>query len=98
VKRDWRFANEKLAPCRICGASSIELANTIGKARQDVEQDDGTMLVIPDAVIPLCFSHHRLYDSHLLNILPYLTHKEMTNAVEAAGGIRYAGKRLTGQM
>lgn len=74
----------------------MDLANTIGKAWQDVEQEDGSMLVMPDAVVPLCASHHRLYDSHLLNILPYLTREEVANAVESVGKIRAARRRLTG--
>ncbi len=97
MKRDWRLASEKRAPCRVCGTWPVDLANTIGKARQDVEQEDGSMLVIPHSVVPLCPAHHRLYDSRLLNILPYLTHEEAINAVESAGEIRAARRRLTGE-
>ncbi len=97
MKRDWRLADEKREPCRVCGTWPVHLANTMGKARQDVEQEDGSMLVIPDAVVSLCPAHHRLYDSRLLNILPYLTQEEVVNAVESAGGIRAARRRLTGE-
>lgn len=69
--------------------------NTIGEAWQDVEQEDGTMLVVPDSVVPLCASHHRLYDSYILNILPYLTREEVANAVESVGEIQAVRKRLT---
>ncbi len=75
----------------------VDLANTIGKARQDVEQEDGSVLVVPDAVVSLCPAHHRLYDSRLLNILPYLTQEEVVNAVESVGGIRAARRRLIGE-
>ena len=64
MKRDWRLAEEKRGPCRMCEAWPVDLANTMGKAWQDVEQEDGSMLVVPDSVIPLCASHHRLYDSY----------------------------------
>ncbi len=97
MKRDWRLADEKREPCRVCGTWPVDLANTIGKARQDVEQEDGSMLVVPDAVVSLCPAHHRLYDSRLLNILPYLKHEEVVNAVESAGGVRAARRRLTGE-
>lgn len=97
MRRDWKLANEKRAPCRVCGARPVDLANTIGHARQDVEQEDGSLLVIPDAVVPLCSSHHRLYDSRLLNLLPYLTREEVVNAIEAAGGVRAARRRLMGE-
>ncbi len=96
MRRDWRLAEEKRGPCRVCGAWPVDLANTIGKAWQDVEQEDGSMLVMPDSVVPLCASHHRLYDSRLLNILPYLTREEVANAVESVGEIRAARRRLTG--
>ncbi len=95
MRRDFRLAEKKSGPCRVCGARPAELANTIGKAWQDVEQEDGSMLVMPDSVVPLCASHHRLYDSYILNILPYLTREEVVNAIESVGGIRAARKRLT---
>ncbi len=97
MKRDWLLADEKREPCRVCGAWPVDLANTMGKARQDVEQEDGSMLVIPDAVVSLCPAHHRLYDSRLLGILSYPTQEEVDNAVESAGGIRAARRRLTGE-
>ncbi len=53
------------------------------------------MLVMPDSVVPLCASHHRLYDSHILNILPYLTREEVANAVESVGEIWAPRRRLT---
>ncbi len=97
MKRDWRLAEEKLEPCRVCGTWPVDLANTIGKARQDVAQEDGSMLVVPDAVVSLCPAHHRLYDSRLLNILSYLTQEEVANAVESAGGIQAVRRRLMGE-
>lgn len=97
MERDFRLAEVKRGPCRVCGAERTELVNTIGKAWQDMEQEDGSMLVVPDSVVPLCASHHRLYDAYILNILPHLTREEVANAVESVGEIRAARKRLTSE-
>jgi hypothetical protein len=63
MKRDWRLADEKREPCRVCGTWPVHLANTVGKARQDVEQADGSMLVIPERLFPCVL---RIIDSTIL--------------------------------
>lgn len=99
MKRNWTHARPKLVKegrCRVCGASeSLQAAHTIGRAKQDVKEGEG-MLVLPDAIVPLCQSCHESYDGRRLDLLPYLTLWEQVSAVEAAGGIERARKRLTG--
>lgn len=103
-KRDWRGAIEKIESegcCRVCGDSGyVDAAHTIGRAKQDKEiegpRGGKCLYVNPDSVVPLCSSHHRMYDSRRLDLLPYLYLPEQVNAVEAAGGIALANKRLSG--
>lgn len=103
-RRDWRDAMEKIwsePGCRACGSvQNIEAAHTIGR-EHDPRVEGGGYYVQPDSVIPLCGSLgndcHGRYDRHELNILPYLTINEQLNAVDAAGGIERARRRLTGE-
>jgi 5-methylcytosine-specific restriction endonuclease McrA len=80
--------------CRNCGDRPVEAAHTIGRAR-DV-RTGGKVVVSPDAIIPLCRSCHRAYDSRQLDILPLMTVREQARAVEDAGGIMAALRRVTG--
>jgi hypothetical protein len=103
-KRQWDRAIEKVESegcCRVCGASDfVDAAHTIGRAKQDKEVEGprgGTYLYVdPDSIIPLCSEHHRMYDSHRLDLLPYMKLPEQVNAVQAAGGIALANRRLSG--
>jgi len=64
--------------CRICGASEVDPAHVIARARGGCE----------DAlcVIPLCRRHHRAYDhERTLDVLPALTRDEQAHAVSHAG-------------
>lgn len=105
LRRDWTEARQKVSRegrCRICGSSELlQAAHTISRRLQDVEVEgprDGTYLLVKaDAVIPLCQDHHYLYDQRLIDILPHLHLHEQTYAVETAGGIVSAYKRLTGE-
>ncbi len=98
MKKLWSYAREKIEKegvCRVCKSNHwIQSAHTIGQKYQDVKLDDGDVMVMPDSVIPLCQQHHELYDKRLLDILPYMTNEEQSNAV-AAVGIERARKRLT---
>lgn len=49
--------------------------------------------VDPDRIVPLCLKHHRMYDRHELDLLPYLTVEEQAQAVLDAGGIELARRR-----
>jgi hypothetical protein len=72
------------APCRFCGHGQAEYI-------------DGTahVLVVQSvSVIPLCTAHHKRYDAHELDILHVLTLEEQVQAVQDAGGIENARKRL----
>ncbi|HEV7769132.1 MAG TPA: HNH endonuclease signature motif containing protein [Solirubrobacterales bacterium] len=95
-KRDWSDANGKRDyGCRVCGRYEVELAHTIGR-KHDQPKTPGskTRYVHPDSVVPLCPSIHRAYDAHQFDLLGYLTTAEQAKAVEQAGGIESARRRL----
>lgn len=99
IKRDWSAAVRKLEReqrCRVCGSSEmLQAAHTINRRFQDVK--DGSKVVVKaDAVVPLCQKCHSKYDARELDLLPYVGLWEQLCAVEAAGGIESARKRLTG--
>jgi hypothetical protein len=52
--------------------------------------------VDPLRIVPLCQKHHRAYDAHELDLLPYLTVEEQAQAVLDAGGIELARNRICG--
>lgn len=95
-KRDWSDCQEKReSGCRICGVWGVELAHTIGRAHDKPKTPGSkTRYVHPDSVVPLCPKHHRAYDAHQLDLLPFLTLGEAVKATEQAGGIELARKRL----
>lgn len=98
--RDWRDAETKRGPCRVCGHSRAELAHTIGRDMDAVLAGPrGGMYryVHPDSVVPLCPAHHEQFDARRLDLLPCMTIDEQLNSVEAAGGIVAAYERLTGE-
>lgn len=106
IREDWQDANEKRGACRVCGTwEGVELAHTIGKARQNEERvgprGGVCMYVPPDAVVPLCgpattssTCHGKLH-AGTLDLLAYLTIEEQLNAVEASDGIYLAMQKLT---
>lgn len=95
---------ENEAVCRVCSMDGddtngrVEAAHTINRKAQDVlctgPRGGEYMYVQPDAVVGLCGYHHRIYDARGLDILPYLSVAEQLNAVDAAGGIFAALRRL----
>lgn len=106
-KRVWNDALDKVeaeGECRVCGATDyIEAAHVVSRKAADVEMvgpKGGRYLYVkPDAVVPLCgpFSAnncHGTHDGRELDLLPYLTVEEQLCAVEAAGGIEMARRRL----
>ena len=109
-KRDaesWADAIHKLeneGACRVCSMHGedtngpLEAAHSINQAAQDViltgPRGGQYMYVQPDAVVPLCSMHHRRYDARGLDLLPYMSVPEQINAVDAAGGIYAALRRL----
>lgn len=104
----WQAAIRKLereGACRVCGCTTdVQAAHTVSRQLQDVEVEGPRggryLLVKEDAVVPLCgdFGNgcHGKYDRRELDLLPYLFLAEQINAVEAAGGIASAYRRLTG--
>lgn len=103
-QRSWEQAIRKVereGACRVCGCTQdLQAAHTISRQLQDVEVEGprgGKALVVPEnAIVPLCRAHHEAYDARRLDLLPYLFLPEQVNAVEAAGGITGANKRLSG--
>lgn len=90
-------------PCRVCGKEvGIELAHVTGRIF-DRPRTPGakTVYVEPESVVPLCgpaldpASCHYAYDSHALDLLPYLELPEELRAIEDLGSIGLALKRLS---
>ena len=100
-KRDMKRARTKVEAentrCRVCLRPGAEAAHII--ARSTVKPGIGEH---PDNIVPLCgpatssYSHHGLYDSHRLDLLPYLKQREYQYAVGLVGEAR-AFERVTGR-
>jgi hypothetical protein len=107
-KRIWDDARAKVdleARCRVCGwepadTDELDAAHIMGrKYDQPAHTGTRTLYVNPLDIVPLCpvFAPeecHRRVDSHELDLLPFLAPEEQTRAVELAGGIEAARKRL----
>jgi hypothetical protein len=48
----------------------------------------------PDGIVPLCHGCHTRFDSHQLDLLPYLDLAEQVELVRQAKGIENARKRV----
>lgn len=88
LRRDWSDAIDRWAgiPCLVCGRWPRELAHVVGREydeRRGVKRDRA--YVHPDAVVPLCQKHHREYDSHRLDLLPYLPERVVAWAIMRVG-------------
>ena len=88
--RDWKDARAKVEAeglCRRCGANRGIQAAHISARRHDQPAKPGqkTLWVNPDSVVPLCPADHELYDSHRIDILPYLTRAEQVQVVKDLG-------------
>lgn len=72
--------------CPVCNGSGVD--------------PSGMLWVNPHDTVPLCGpatdagTCHNAYDSHKLDLLPYLTLQEQLAAVKAAGGLELARTRL----
>lgn len=108
TRRDWREAQRKVereGQCRVCGSErGLEAAHVIGRRHDPVIQGPRGgeyRYVHPDSVVPLCGGSvlntcHPDYDARKLDLLPYLHLHEQVRAVEDAGGILSALKRISG--
>jgi hypothetical protein len=106
---DARHKVEGEGRCRVCGRSDadlraagrpdherVEAAHTLGRKHDGPHPDgSGRRWVNPLDVVPLDTECHRDYDSHRLNLKPYLTAAELARA-EALVGPGQAERRLMG--
>ncbi len=108
VKRDWKNAIRKVqveGRCRHCGETrDLEAAHVIGRKHDAVlvgPRGGESIYVHPDSIVPLCGAFtdnfcHWEYDRRALDLLPHLHIHEQVRAVEDAGGILSALKRVSG--
>ena len=110
IRRDWSDARQKVddeGRCRRClhppgYDRKLEAAHIIGRKHDKPRVEGSTTSVLyvhPDSVVPLCATPqgdgcHQLYDAHRLTLLPFLTKEEQLRAVEDAGSIESARRRL----
>lgn len=97
--RDWTDARAKVeleGRCRVCGSSyGLEAAHVMGrKYDQPLHSGTKTLYVNPLDIVPLGPVCHRRFDAHELDLLPYLAPEEQVRAVELAGSIETAFRRL----
>lgn len=108
LTRSWVDALAKVqreGRCRVCGETrDLEAAHVVGRKHDPVvvgPRGGESIYVHPDAIVPLCGGFtdnfcHRAYDHHEIDLLPYLHIHEQVRAVEDAGGILSALKRVSG--
>ena len=95
--RNWADARRKVdesgARCRVCRTSNgpIDAAHIIPRSLAPNAGEHA------DAICELCRKCHVDYDSHRLDLLPYLSLAEQLSAVTAAGGIEGARRQITGR-
>jgi len=85
--------------CRVCGvfSSYCDAAHLWDRSLGGKGFDNA------DLIVPLCarikggLGCHELYDSHQLDILPFLTVDEQVAVVRASGSIARAMRRLCGE-
>lgn len=88
MRRDWRdaLAHHEGKPCRVCVRWPRELAHVIPRESDwRGRRGRGVVRVHPLAVVPLCVTHHRAYDSHQLDLLPHLKQEELQHAFALVG-------------
>jgi hypothetical protein len=111
--RDWSEARDKVEEegrCRACLAPDgevdggdvirIQAAHVIGREHDEVKigpKGGEVLFVRRESVVPLCQFCHIQYDARRLDLLPYLFLPEQVRAVEDAGGIASAYRRITGE-
>ncbi len=112
TKRDWSEAIDKVQDeqrCRVClapdGAEGggevlcLQAAHIIGREHDEARtgpKGGETLVVARESVVPLCQFCHVQYDARRLDLLPYLFLPEQVRAVDDAGGIYAANKRISG--
>jgi 5-methylcytosine-specific restriction endonuclease McrA len=95
-RRDWTAARAKVEAdnhgrCRVCRTAGVDAAHVIPRSINPTETNMGA-----DAVVGLCRRCHTSYDSHQLDLLPYLTIDEQVHATRMAGSIERARQMITG--
>jgi hypothetical protein len=100
MRRTWVTARGKVEAEGVCrlhlatiyGACDgpLEAAHVVGRVH-DQEGD-----VVGEDIVPLCRRHHAMYDARSVDLLPFLTITEQTQAVCHVGIVR-AYQRTTGQ-
>jgi hypothetical protein len=81
--------------CRVCGYHEVELAHVSGRVFDQPRTPGAkTVYVEPESVVPLCPEHHKAYDAHALDLLPFLRAPEQLRAVKDYGLIETARRRL----
>jgi hypothetical protein len=63
--------------CRVCGVEHCDPAHVVDRSLGGCQDED--------CVVPLCRSHHRLYDEGVLDLLPYLDLREQGHAAGHIG-------------
>lgn len=110
LRRDWSEARQKVddeGRCRRCLMPEgygrvIQAAHVMGRKYDKPRVEGSTSKVLfvhPDSVVPLCATPmgdgcHQLYDAHRICILGFLTLAEQVRAVQDAGSIETARRRL----
>lgn len=95
-RRDWTSARAKVEAdnngrCRVCKDAPVDAAHVIPRSIDPRESN-----MTADSIVGLCRRCHTAYDSHDLDLLPYLTLSEQVAAVIAAGSIERARQIITG--
>lgn len=102
-RREWSAALAKVESedrCRVCGATTyLEAAHIMGRKHDEpVHPGSRVLYVDPNRIVVLCGPFpdgcHGEYDHKRLDLLSYLRPEEQTQAVEDAGGIEQARRRL----
>ena len=95
--RNWAEARRKVDEsgnrCRVCrtGQPPIDAAHVIPRS---LAPNGGEHA---DAIVELCRECHNKFDSHQLDLLPYLSLREQLSAVAISGGIEAARRQITGR-
>lgn len=113
MPRRWGDAIAKVREegrCRVCHSlggredgdyvGEIECAHVIGRRCDAIlrgPRGGEYRYVHPDSIVPLCKRCHASYDRHELDLLPFMFWPEQARAVEDAGGIIGALKRICGR-
>lgn len=91
-RRDWSAAHAKVEQegrCRVCRSlTELDPAHIVPRSLGGGQSDL--------AVVPLCRTCHTAFDSHRLDLLPFLTYEEQAEAVRVLG-IERARRRLGGE-